>query len=454
MAEWSNWAGEQRCSPAVLEAPRSTAEVVAAVSRAGAAGMTVSAAGAGHSFTDAVLTDGALLTLREMTGVIDVDAGSGLVRVQAGATLNRLSETLWEHGLAFENLGDIDVQTIAGATATGTHGTGAALRNLSAALTAVQLVDGRGRVVELDAASDEDGWRAARVSVGALGIVTEVTLQAVPAFSLHAREDAEPLEDVLDAIAEHARAHEHFEFFVFPHADRALTKRNDRTDARPSPPSAAAAYVNDIVLANHAFDMLCRVGRRFPRRIPAINRFLTRVAGSRDYVDRSYRVFASPRLTRFTEMEYAVPIGDAATVIRAVKAAAERSAFDVSFPIEVRFVAADDALLSPAGGRATCYVAVHMYKGMAWEPYFRAVEEIMDAHAGRPHWGKRHFQTAETLSPRYPQWDRFQAVRARLDPDGLFTNSYVARVLGPSEAQGQPQHARQDDPDAQAGGLG
>jgi L-gulonolactone oxidase len=378
-----------------------------------------------------VLTDGALLSLREMSDVLDVDTSTGLVRVQAGATLNTVSETLWEHGLAFENLGDIDVQSIAGATATGTHGTGAGLRNLSAGLHAIQLVDGAGNVVELDEASDPEGWRAARVSVGALGIVTEVTLQAVPAFNLHAREAAEPLEDVLDSLDDLADSNEHFEFFVFPHAGNALTKRNARSEDAPNAPGPVAAYVNDILLANRTFELICKLGRRFPKRIPALNRFLTSVAGSRDYVDRSYKVFASPRLVRFTEMEYAIPREHAAEVIRAVKAVAERSDFAVPFPIEVRFVAPDDALLSPAGGRRTCYVAVHMYERMPWEGYFRAVEEIMNAHEGRPHWGKRHFQTAETLRERYPQWDAFQAVRRRLDPDGRFTNGYAARVLGP-----------------------
>ena len=403
---WRNWAGDQSCAPASFEQPTDTAAVAEVVRRAATAGQIVKVAGAGHSFTDAVLTDGTLLTLDAMARILEVDASSGLVRAQAGATLAALSPALWEHGLAFENLGDIDVQTIAGATATGTHGTGARLRNLSAGLTALQLVSGSGDIVELDEATDATAWRAARVGVGALGVVTEVTLQTVPAFALHAKEGAEPLEDVLASIDEHADANDHFEFFVFPHADYALTKRNNRTEAAPQPDSAPVAWVKDILVANHVFDAICRAGRRAPRAIPALNRMLTRVAGSREYVDRSYRVFASPRIVRFTEMEYAVPREHAAEVIAAVKAVAERPGFDVSFPIEVRFVEGDDALLSPAGGRATCYVAVHAYRGMPWEAYFRAVEEIMDAVGGRPHWGKRHFQTAASLAERYPQWER------------------------------------------------
>jgi L-gulonolactone oxidase len=192
-----------------------------------------------------------------------------------------------------------------------------------------------------------------------------------------------------------------------------------------------AEYANDVLLTNHAFELFCRIGRRLPGRIPEINRLVTRMAGSSKRVDRSDRIFASPRLVRFTEMEYALPREHTTEAVRRVMEMIERRGFAVPFPIEVRTVAADDALLSTAAGRESGYVAVHMYHGMEWRPYFMAVEEIMDELDGRPHWGKRHFQTAETLRGRYPDWDRFQAVRARLDPEGRFANAWTDRVLGP-----------------------
>ncbi len=428
---WTNWAREQSCAPAVFERPSSVAAVAAAVRAAAAAGRVVRVAGSGHSFTPCVLTSGTLLSLDRMNRILDVDRDAGLVRVEAGITLRACSEALAEHGLAFENLGDIDVQSIAGATATGTHGTGAKLRNLSSALHAVELVRGDGEVVELDAASDEDGWRAARVSVGALGVVTAVTLRAVPAFTLRGVDEPRPLEEILPRLDELADTHEHFEFFTFPHSPLALTRTNTRVDEAPRPRGRASSWVREDLLTNHAFGLACRVGRTRPAWIPRINRVLSRASGRSVRVDRSDRIFASPRSVRFTEMEYAIPRAHAREALEAVRALVPARGFDVPFPFELRFVAADDAFLSPAGGRDTCYIAAHMFEGMPWEPYLRAVEEVMAGYDGRPHWGKRHFRTAADLAPLYPEWDRFQAVRNRLDPQRTFTNPYIAEVLGP-----------------------
>ncbi len=431
MSEWRNWAGDQACRPAAFERPSGTQEVAAAVRAAAAAGRTVRVAGAEHSFTGAVLTDGTLLSLERMSRVLDVDRASGLVRIQAGITLHDLNGVLWDHGLAVANLGDIDVQSIAGAAATGTHGTGHGLPNLSAALHSIELVTGDGSVVECNEESDPDAWRAARVGIGALGVVTEVTLRAVPAFTLEGVDAPMPLEATLERLGELAAGSEHFELFTFPHTGVALTRTNRRTDAPPAPRSAGRAWVDDILLRNHAFELACRIGRARPSLIPRLNRAVTRASGTTRRVDRSYEIFASPRRVRFTEMEYAVPRADGAEAVRSVLAMIGERRLPVPFPLEVRFVARDDALLSPATGRDTCYIAVHQYRGMAWEPLLRATEEIMDDFGGRPHWGKRHFQSAATLASRYPDWDRFAAVRARLDPEGRFANGYLRRVLGP-----------------------
>ena len=426
---WRNWAGDEACHPATIEHPASATEVVLGLERAVAGGRGVRVAGRGHSFTPAALTGGSLLLLDRMTGLVDADGASGLARVRAGTSIRALNAALPAYGLALENLGDVDVQTLAGAVATATHGTGAALRNLSAQVVALELVTAAGQVIELDAVTDADAWLAARVAIGALGVMTELTLRCVPAFTLRGVDGSAPLEDVLATLDERAAAHRHFELFVFPHSAVALTRTNDVVDEPPRPRTRRRAWTEDVLLTNHAFHAACVAGRSFPRAIPALNRLVSRAAGSRVRVDRSDRIFATPRLVRFTEMEYALPRPTAAAAVRAVKAAAERS--PVNFPIEVRFVAGDDAPLSPAYGRDTVYVAVHAFKGMPWEPYFREVEAIADSYEGRPHWGKRHFQTAETLAPRYPEWDRFQAVRARLDPGGVFTNAYTDRVLGP-----------------------
>jgi FAD-linked oxidoreductase len=422
---WTNWAGDQRCQPAVVERPSTVGEVVGAVERAVTAGRCVRVAGSGHSFTGAVLTDGSLVALDRMGALLDADPTTGLVRVQAGMTIRALNQALADRGLALANLGDVDAQAIAGAVATATHGTGATLRNLSAQVRALQLVTAAGEVLEIDGGDD---LLAARVALGTVGVVTELTLQTVPAFTLRGVDAPAPLADVLDGLDERVGAHRHFEFFVFPHADTALTRSNDQVDESPRPRAAVRAYVDDVLVTNRAFQLACTIGRAVPSAIPALNRLVTRLAGARTRVDRSDRIFATPRLVRFTEMEYALPRHVAADAVRAIKSEAER--FPINFPIEVRFAAADDAFLSPAHERETAYVAVHAFKGMEWEPYFRAVEAIADAHGGRPHWGKRHFQTAVTLAPRYPEWERFAAVRARLDARGVFTNAYTDRVLG------------------------
>ncbi len=425
---WVNWAGEQRCAPAVVAAPRDVEELAEIVTASAAAGRTVRVAGSGHSFTDAVLTDGTLIDLGGLDRVLDVDTATGRVRVEAGLTLHAASPLLHSHGLAFPNLGDIDTQSIAGATATGTHGTGARLRNISAALHAVEVMRADGTRVELDEQADPDGWRAARVSVGALGVVTAVTLQLEPSFVLDLVERPVPLADVLADLDEFVDGNDHFEFFIFAHSGVAMTKAGNRTAELEQPRGQLSAWLNDVLLSNHVFDGMCKAGKLIPAAIPTIHRIATQAGSHNRKVDRSYRVFASPRLVKFTEMEYAIPREHAVAAIGEIVELTK--GFGTPMPIEVRWVAPDDAFLSPAGGRDTCYIAVHQYQGMEWEPYFRACEAVFDRYAGRPHWGKRHFQTAETLRARYPEWDRFTEVRRRFDPTGVFANDYVRRVLG------------------------
>ncbi len=426
MPAWVNWSRTQRCEPAAIERPGSRAELADVLGRAAG---PVRVAGAGHSFTEAVLTPGTLLSLDRMAGVLDVDGP--LVRVEAGMSLHRLSRELHLRGLALPNLGDIDVQSIAGALATGTHGTGARLPNLSAQVEAIELVLGDGSEREL---TGGDLLRAARVGLGALGVVTAVTLRCVPSFRLHAVDAPEPLEDVLASLGERAEAHDHFEFWTFPHSPLALTRTNTRTEAPRHAPGRNREWLEDVLVDNHVFGLFNRAARRFPGAIPAINRTMSRAASRRERVDWSFRVFASPRLVRFFEMEYAIPREHAADAVRGAREILER--YPVSFPIELRFVAADDALLSPAYGRDSAFVAVHLFEGMAWEAPFREVEALMSGFGGRPHWGKWSFLGAEELAPRYPEWGAFRAARAELDPEGRFENEWVRRVLGPTRGAG------------------
>jgi L-gulono-1,4-lactone dehydrogenase len=428
---WRNWAGDQSCEPGAIAYPRGVEEVVAVVEEAARRNQKVRAVGAGHSFTPAVLTDGLLLSLDRLDRVLDVDRDRGLVHVEAGIRLHALNESLASHGLAMENLGDVDVQSIAGATSTGTHGTGSRLPNISAAVHALEIVTAGGSVLEVSEATDPDAWRAARIAIGSLGVITTMTLKVVPAFTLRGIDGPEPLGEVLSSLDERIDTNEHFEFYTFPHSPLAHVRSNNRVEEVPRPWSKRKEWFENVFLRNYVLGSILRLERRFPATIPALNRLVPKVGRRTERVDASYRIFASPRLFRFTEMEYAIPRSGAAEAVRAVRGIADRKELKVSMPIEVRFVAPDDAFLSPSAGRETCYVAVHAFERTPWEAYFRAVEEVMDSFQGRPHWGKRHFQTAATLAPRYPDWERFQAVRNRLDPGRLFTNSYVRAVLGP-----------------------
>jgi L-gulono-1,4-lactone dehydrogenase len=429
MADWRNWAGDQVCNPRELVRPRDRDELAGAVAAAASEGREISVAGSGHSFTEAAMTDGTMIDVGALSGVIDADPGSGLVRVGGGTILADLNERLHELGLAMENLGDIDRQTIAGSISTGTHGTGARLRNISSQVAAIELVLADGSVRELD--GDGDLLRAARVGIGALGAISAVTLRCVPAFTLDRVDSPHPREEVLDSFQERADAHDHFELFTFPYADSALVLERNRTDAPPKPRGRLAAHLNDVVLENWALEAISAAGKLFPKGIPAFSRLAARLASGSRAIDRSDRIFANERRVRFTEMEYGVPRESGPEAARRVIEWVRSNRYPVFFPIEMRVTAADDALLSPSHERDTTYIAVHQYRGMEWRPYFEAVEEIMNGFGGRPHWGKRHFQTAETLAPRYPRWAEFQAARDELDPDRAFANEYASRVLGP-----------------------
>lgn len=386
--------------------------------------------GAGHSFTGLALTDGRLVRLDRHARVLQVDRERRRVTVQAGIPLWRLNRTLERFGLALPNLGDIAYQSVAGAISTATHGTGARFGGLATQVVGMRLVCADGEVRTLSGEQDAGFFHVARVSLGALGLLSEVTLQCVDAFRLRAVEQPERIDEVLEGLDEHVDAHDHFEFFWVPHTGWALTKRNDRTGDPPAPRGRLVELRDDWFWTNAVFGLCCRLGRARPDWIPRLQRVLPN-RGRVEYVDVGHRVFASPRLVRFLEMEYAIPRAAAAPAVRRVRDWVKRSGIRLSFPVEVRFTAGDDIPLSTAHGRDSAYVAVHVYRGMPWQEYFRAVERIMMDYDGRPHWGKLHFLDAAALAPRYPEWERFQAGRAALDPRGTFANAELDRVLGP-----------------------
>ncbi len=427
---WQNWGRSASDHPKHLARPANVDEVIEVVDFARTHGLTVKPIGAGHSFTAIAATTGIRLDLDAVDGLIAVDGN--LVTLGAGTNLHQLPALLAPHGLALANMGDIDRQTIGGATSTGTHGTGSAFGGLATQLRAVTLVTADGGVLRVSETENAELLPAARLGLGALGVLVDVTIECVPAFLLSAVERPEPMAAVLDDWHGATEATDHFEFYVWPHTDTVLSKYNTRLpiDAERSPVGRFAGWWEDEFMSNRVLAAKLELGRALPGLTPAINRFATRLVGDRSYTDVSHEVFVSPRRTRFVEMEYAVPFDAVPEIVREIHALIERRRWKISFPIEVRSAAADDLWLSTASGRRTGYIALHRYHREDPAEYFRTIEEIMQTHGGRPHWGKMHNRDADSLRAAYPRFDDFVTVRDRLDPDRLFGNAYLERVLG------------------------
>ncbi|MBW6437688.1 FAD-binding protein [Actinoplanes hulinensis] len=422
---WSNWGRNQESIAEVL-LPGGVDEVASQVKQAVESGRRIKVVGSGHSFTPIAVAEDQRMFVHRLDGLVAVDGP--LVTVQAGMPLSTLNEVLAEHGLAMPNLGDIDAQTVAGAISTGTHGTGIAYSTLASCVEAVTMVTGGGTVQRFAAGDPE--FPAVRLGLGALGVLVDVTLRCVPAFTLLADERPMALADILAGMDEWIASDHHVEFFWYPYTDRAQLKRNRRVEADDRPLSRFRGWLDDDFLSNTVLQGACAVGRRFPATVPAISAVSARALSPRTYTGRSDRVFCSPRRVKFTEMEYEVPRAALPEVIDALPKLLDSLPFRVQFPVEVRFTGPDDVWLSHGYGRESAYIAVHQFIGSPYEPYFRAFEELCTPLGGRPHWGKLHYRDAESLRPAYPRFDDFLAVRDRLDPHRVFTNDYLVRVLG------------------------
>lgn len=429
---WRNWARTEAVRPFRVERPATPGAVQRAVVAAGASGLVVKAVGAGHSFSGIAAAPGVQLDLADLVGVIDADVATGRVRLAAGTRLHELPRLLAPYGLAMPNMGDIDRQTVAGATSTGTHGTGLRFGGLATQISAATLVTGAGELLTVSESERSELLPAVRLGLGALGVLVDVTLQLVPRFVLHAIERTEPLEGVLDEWDGRVRAADHFEYHWFPHRDVAQTRTSTRLpgDAPMRPLGRVSRWIGDELLANGAYRLVCGLGRMAPATTPFIARQVDKLTGDRDFTGSSPSVFTTNRTVRFRELEYAVPLEAVPAAFREVRALIERRGWGVSFPIEVRAAASDENWLSTAYGRDTGYLAVRRYFREDHREYFGAVEEIMLAYGGRPHWGTMHTRTAETLREAYPRFDDFLRVRDELDPERRFANPHLERVLG------------------------
>ncbi|WP_328874269.1 FAD-binding protein [Streptomyces sp. NBC_00287] len=427
---WRNWGGNVSARPAREVTPASVEELADAVRKAAEDGLKVKPVGSGHSFTSIAATDGVLIRPQLLTGIRNIDRNAMTVTVEAGTPLKRLNMALAREGLSLTNMGDIMEQTVSGATSTGTHGTGRDSGSIAAQITALELITADGSVIGCSEKENPDVFAAARTGVGALGIVTAITFAVEPVFLLTAREEPMTFDRVTQDFDELWAENEHFEFYWFPHTGNTNTKRNNRSAGPERPVGQLKAWFEDEFLSNGVFQAAQWIGRAAPATIPAIAQISSKALSARTYTDIPYKVFTSPRRVRFVEMEYAVPRAAAVETLRELKAMVERSGLKVSFPVEVRTAPADDITLSTASGRDSAYIAVHMAKGTPYQRYFTAAERIFTAHEGRPHWGKVHTRDAEYFAGVYPRFGEFTALRDRLDPNRLFQNDYLRRVLG------------------------
>ncbi|MGW1070097.1 D-arabinono-1,4-lactone oxidase [Streptomyces aureus] len=427
---WRNWAGNVTALPVREVTPASVDELSAAVRKAAEDGLTVKAVGTGHSFTAAAATDGVLIRPQLLTGIRKIDRSAMTVTVEAGTPLKRLNMALAREGLSLTNMGDIMEQTVSGATSTGTHGTGRDSASIAAQITGLELVTADGSVLTCSRSENPEIFAAARIGIGALGIVTAITFAVEPIFLLTAREEPMSFDKVMTDFEELHTENEHFEFYWFPHTGNCNTKRNNRSAGPENPVGPIRGWIEDEFLSNGAFQVANMLGRAVPAAIPSIAGFSSRALSARTYTDIPYKVFTSPRRVRFVEMEYAVPREALVETLRELKAMVDASTLRVSFPVEVRTAPADDITLSTASGRESAYIAVHMFRGTPYQAYFTAAERIFTAHEGRPHWGKVHTRDAEYFAEAYPRFGEFTALRDRLDPDRRFANDYLRRVLG------------------------
>ncbi|MEX1132376.1 MAG: D-arabinono-1,4-lactone oxidase [Flavobacteriales bacterium] len=423
---FSNWGGTVRFAPAHIATPATEEELSTLVVRAAREGRCVRPVGAAHSWPALVETNDVLVSLDRMQGLVAVEGMEATV--WAGTRLKKLGELLHARGLAMENLGDIDVQSIAGATSTGTHGTGSNFRSIANQITGLRVMLADGSILNCNAHERPELLNALRVALGAMGIITQITLRCVPTYRLKFTSGKETLDSCLGNLQRYDRETRNFEFYCFPYSDKVQMKFIHLTEEEPTG-SKVWSYINDVVLENSVFGAFCGVAKNFPSTIPAISKLTAAVAGGGTKVDHAHRIFATVRTVRFNEMEYSIPVQHLPEAITRIQALIREERIPVNFPIECRSVKGDELWLSPAHGRDSAYIAVHMYKGMPHKDYFLRVETLLRSYGGRPHWGKLHTLTASELKDIYPRWNDFIALREQLDPQGVFLNGYLKRLL-------------------------
>lgn len=419
--QWRNWSGSQSCYPSARKAPKSVTELQEIVTSAKG---TVRPVGAGHSFMPLVPTDDTIVSLSRMSGVIDHDEASQQAVILAGTRLGDIGAPLAERGQAMINMPDIDEQSLAGALGTATHGTGATLGCMPANVTALKLVTASGDLLECSPSKNSDVFEAARVNLGALGVVTEVTMQNQPKYTLKRETTWLPIEEILENAETIADNNRNYEFYYIPFSGMGFNDIHNITNE----PASSTEKIDQ----NDGAETLKQV-RDWLSWSPKVRELILGTYMSslekEITIANSWENYASERNVRFNEMEYHLPRENAFKAFREIKDTVEKNFPEVFFPFEFRFVKSDDIWMSPFYGRETCSIAVHRYFEEDYQPLFKAIEPIFKKYHGRPHWGKLNTLNTTELAALYPHWNDFQNVRREMDPEGKFLNPYLKKIF-------------------------
>lgn len=423
-----NWSENQEWKPNEFLQPSTEEEIVNIVKKAVQTNQNVRVFGTKHSFTALNNTEAICLNLDNYQGIINVDKTTNYVTVKSGTKLFNLTKLLADHNLAPENMGDVDKQSIAGAIGTGTHGTGIGLGNVSTQVTAIKFVNGLGDVIFCSETINTELFKCMQISLGVLGIVTEVTLKCVPNYKLKLEKKAEKLTDVLANLNYLNNTNRNFEFYWLPYTNAVQTKYSNITQGKTDKDSFLD-YFNDVIIENHVLKFMCDTAKVFPKLRVGVSKFSSKFLSASTKTKECKDIYATPRLVKFSEMEYNVPINAYQDVMKDVIKCVNSKKFNIHFPIENRFVKGDDIYLSPSYQRDSAYIACHVYKGKDYKPYFKALEEIFTAYEGRPHWGKLHFKKGVYFQEKYPMFDAFNRNRKVHDPNEIFFNPHLRNLL-------------------------
>ena len=425
-----NWGKNVQWQPSNFFEPSSEGEIQSIIQKAITDKKKIRIIGSGHSFTPLCATDDVSISLDNYQGIIEVDKEKCQATVKGGTKLFKLGDMLFQHGLAMENLGDIDVQSIAGTISTGTHGTGRDFGTISTQVVGLKMINGKGELITCSEEINASLFKAAQVSLGSLGVITEVTLQCVPAYRMKVENKKEDLSDVLASLSQRHKENRNFEFYWIPYTNTAWTKTSNVVDAEVSDKVGLMNYYVEYFLENYLFKGFCELATLFPSQNELVAKITAASISNVSKVHNSHKIYATQRLVRFKEMEYNIPVDVYDDVWKEVMRVVNSKKYNIHFPIENRVVKQDDILMSPAYGRDSAYIACHVYYKKDHRPYFKALEEVFRAHGGRPHWGKMNSLKAKDVVDLYPEFNTFMKHRLEQDPDEVFITPYLRSLLG------------------------